>query len=245
MLQIKNLSVSVEDKLIINDLSLRLEKGKKVAIMGPNGSGKSTLSNVIAGKAGYAVNEGKILLDGENILDKDPEDRASMGIYMAFQYPVEIPGIANASFLRTALNAIRKHNGQGPINTRDFLDECKTVSNNLGLDKTFLSRDLNFGFSGGEKKKNEIFHLLMLKPKLCVLDEIDSGLDIDSLKIISKGIANYSSINNSMLIITHYQRLLEYVQPDEVHIFNNGSIVKSGDYELVKVLEEKGYKEFC
>ena len=245
MLQIKNLSVSVEDKLIINDLSLRLEKGKKVAIMGPNGSGKSTLSNVIAGKAGYSVNEGKILLDGENILDKDPEDRASMGIYMAFQYPVEIPGIANASFLRTALNAIRKHNGQGPINTRDFLDECKTVSNNLGLDKTFLSRDLNFGFSGGEKKKNEIFHLLMLKPKLCVLDEIDSGLDIDSLKIISKGIANYSSINNSMLIITHYQRLLEYVQPDEVHIFNNGSIVKSGDYELVKVLEEKGYKEFC
>ena len=244
MLQIKNLSVSVEDKLIINDLSLSLDKGKKVAIMGPNGSGKSTLSNVIAGKPGYLVNDGKILLDGENILDKEPEDRASMGVYMAFQYPVEIPGIANASFLRTALNAIRKHNGKKPINTRDFLDECKNTANNLGLDKTFLSRDLNFGFSGGEKKKNEIFHLLMLKPKLCVLDEIDSGLDIDSLKIMSKGIANYSSSNNSMLIITHYQRLLDYIKPDFVHVLMNGKIIKSGGPELAVELEKKGYESF-
>ena len=245
MLQIKNLSVSVKDKLIINDLSLDLKKGRKVAIMGPNGSGKSTLSNVIAGKSGYLINEGEILFDGENILDKEPEDRASMGIYMAFQYPVEIPGIANSSFLRTAMNAIRKYNGKEPINARDFLDECKLVVEKLGFEQAFLSRDLNLGFSGGEKKKNEIFHLLMLKPKLCVLDEIDSGLDIDSLKLISKGIANYSSLENSMLIITHYQRLLEHVKPDEVHIFNGGKIVKSGSYELVKVLEEKGYKEFC
>ncbi len=245
MLQIKNLSVSVKDKLIINDLSLDLKKGRKVAIMGPNGSGKSTLSNVIAGKSGYLINEGEILFDGENILDKEPEDRASMGIYLAFQYPVEIPGIANSSFLRTAMNAIRKYNGKEPINARDFLDECKLVVEKLGFEQAFLSRDLNLGFSGGEKKKNEIFHLLMLKPKLCVLDEIDSGLDIDSLKLISKGIANYSSLENSMLIITHYQRLLEHVKPDEVHIFNGGKIVKSGSYELVKVLEEKGYKEFC
>jgi Fe-S cluster assembly ATP-binding protein len=245
MLQIKNLSVSVADKLIINNLSINLDNGKKIAIMGPNGSGKSTLSNVIAGKPGYLINEGEILLDGENILNKEPEFRASMGVYLAFQYPVEIPGIANSSFLRTALNAIRKHNGKDPINTRDFLDECRLVADKLGLDKAFLSRDLNFGFSGGEKKKNEIFHLLMLKPKLCVLDEVDSGLDIDSLKLISKGIANYSSLNNSMLIITHYQRLLEYIKPDEVHIFNNGKVVKSGSYELVKILEEKGYKEFC
>ena len=245
MLQINNLSVSVNDKLIINDLSLNLKKGKKVAIMGPNGSGKSTLSNVIAGKSGYQINEGEILLDGENILDKEPEYRASMGIYMAFQYPVEIPGIANSSFLRTAMNAIRKYNGKDPINARDFLDECKLVVKKLGFEQSFLSRDLNFGFSGGEKKKNEIFHLLMLKPKLCVLDEIDSGLDIDSLKLISKGIADYSSLENSMLIITHYQRLLEHVKPDEVHIFNDGKIVKSGNYKLVEVLEEKGYKEFC
>ncbi len=245
MLEIKNLSVSVDEKLIINNLNLNLEKGKRIAVMGPNGSGKSTLSNIIAGKSGYLIKEGKILFDGEDILDKEPEYRAAMGVYMAFQYPVEIPGIANVSFLRTALNAVRKHNGQKPVNTRDFLDECKLVSDKLGLDKTFLSRDLNFGFSGGEKKKNEIFHLLMLKPKLCVLDEIDSGLDIDSLKLIAKGVANYSSRDNSMLIITHYQRLLEYIKPDEVHIFNNGTIVKSGGYDLVKTLEEKGYKEFC
>ncbi len=245
MLDIRNLSVTVDKKIILNNLSLKLENGKKVAIMGPNGSGKSTLSNVIAGKFGYKIEEGEVLYNGEDILKYDPEERAARGIYLAFQYPTEIPGIANASFLRTAINSVRKYNGKEPVNTREFLDECKTVSDQLGFDRAFLSRDLNLGFSGGEKKKNEIFHLLMLKPKLCILDEIDSGLDIDSLKTISDGLAKYSSENNAMLIITHYQRLLEHINPDEVHIFSNGKIVKSGNYNLVKILEEKGYKEFC
>ncbi len=244
MLEIKNLSVSVQNKSIISNLNLNISKGKIVAIMGPNGSGKSTLSNIIAGKKGYEINNGEILFNKTNILKLDPEERAARGIYLAFQYPVEIPGIANASFLRTALNSIRKYNGEEEINTRVFLDECKDISKKLDLDSSFLSRDLNTGFSGGEKKKNEIFHMLMMKPKFCILDEIDSGLDIDALKIISKGIAQYSSKDNSLLIITHYQRLLDYVKPDEVHIFNDGKIVKSGDHSLVQTLEEKGYQEF-
>ncbi len=244
MLKINNLTVSVEKKKIINNLSLDILDGKKVAIMGPNGSGKSTLSNIIAGKYGYEINEGEILYNNENILDLEPDERAAKGIYLAFQYPVEIAGIANSSFLRTALNSIRKFKGLEPVNTRDFLKECNYVAEKLGFDKSFLSREMNCGFSGGEKKKNEIFHLLMLKPKLCILDEIDSGLDIDSLKLISKGISEYSKADNSMLIITHYQRLLDYVVPDIVHIFNEGRIVESGDHNLVKVLEEKGYKEF-
>ena len=244
MLEIKNLSVSVDGIDIINNLNLKITKGKKVAIMGPNGSGKSTLSNIIAGKEGYRINQGEIIFNDQNILELDPEERAASGIYLAFQYPVEIPGIANSSFLRTALNSIRKYNGQNPLDTRAFLDECKLVSEKLGLDKSFLSRDLNTGFSGGKKKKNEIFHMLMMKPKLCILDEIDSGLDIDALKIIAEGIAHYSSGENAMLIITHYQRLLDYIKPDEVHIFNEGTIVKSGDYGIVETLESKGYKEF-
>ena len=244
MLEIKNLSVSVQNKTIINNLNLKIMKGKKVAIMGPNGSGKSTLSNVIAGKNGYQINDGQILFDDINILDLDPEERAAKGIYLAFQYPVEIPGIANSSFLRTALNSIRKYNGEKDIDTRDFLDECKDLSKRLNLDPSFLSRDLNTGFSGGEKKKNEIFHMLMMKPKFCILDEIDSGLDIDALKVISDGVSEYSSDNNSSLIITHYQRLLDYIKPDEVHIFNEGKIIKSGDYSLVETLEAKGYQEF-
>ncbi|MDA9655045.1 Fe-S cluster assembly ATPase SufC [Pelagibacteraceae bacterium] len=244
MLEIKNLSVSVDDIDIINNLNLKITKGKKVAIMGPNGSGKSTLSNIIAGKEGYRINQGEIIFNDQNILELDPEDRAASGIYLAFQYPVEIPGIANSSFLRTALNSIRKYNGQNALDTRAFLDECKLVSEKLGLDRSFLSRDLNTGFSGGEKKKNEIFHMLMMKPKLCILDEIDSGLDIDSLKTIAEGVAHYSSEENAMLIITHYQRLLDYIKPDEVHIFNEGTIIKSGDYGLVETLESKGYKEF-
>ena len=244
MLEIKNLSVSVENKNIINDLNLNIGKGQIVAVMGPNGSGKSTLSNIIAGKKGYEINGGEILFNKTNILNLEPEERAAKGIFLAFQYPVEIPGIANSSFLRTALNSIRKHNGDEDINTRDFLDECKKLSKKLNLDSSFLTRDLNTGFSGGEKKKNEIFHMLMMKPKFCILDEIDSGLDIDALKIIANGISEYSNKDNSLLIITHYQRLLDYVKPDEVHIFNEGKIVRSGDYSLVKTLEEKGYKEF-
>ncbi len=244
MLKISNLSVSVNNKKIIDNLNLEIPKGKIVAIMGPNGSGKSTLSNIIAGKFGYNIDNGSIQFEGKNILESSPDDRAAMGIFMAFQYPIEIPGIANTSFLRTAINSIRKKNNQEPINTRKFLEEVNFTANKLGLDKSFLSRDLNSGFSGGEKKKNEILQLLLIKPKLCILDEIDSGLDIDSLKVISKGIAEYSSSGNSMLIITHYQRLLDYVVPDEVHIFNYGKIIKSGNSDLVKILEEKGYKEF-
>ena len=244
MLKISNLSVSVENKLIINNLDLEIDEGKKVAIMGPNGSGKSTLSNVISGKPGYDIKEGSIKFEDTDILKINPEERAAMGIFMAFQYPVEIPGIANSSFLRTAINSIRKKNNIEPVNTRIFLEEINHISRKLGLDKSFLSRNMNEGFSGGEKKKNEILQLLLLKPKLCVLDEIDSGLDIDSLKVISKGISEYSNKKNSMLIITHYQRLLDHVIPDEVHIFNNGKIVESGDHDLVKILEEKGYKVF-
>ena len=244
MLKISNLSVSVENKLIINNLDLESDEGKKVAVMGPNGSGKSTLSNVISGKPGYDIKEGSIKFEDTDILKIKPEERAAMGIFMAFQYPVEIPGIANSSFLRTAINSIRKKNNIEPVNTRIFLEEINKIASKLGLDKSFLSRNMNEGFSGGEKKKNEILQLLLLKPKLCVLDEIDSGLDIDSLKVISKGISEYSNKKNSMLIITHYQRLLDHVIPDEVHIFNNGKIVESGDHDLVKILEEKGYKEF-
>ncbi len=244
MLEIKNLSVSIEEKKIINNLNLKIAKGKKTAIMGPNGSGKSTLSNIIAGKEGYNINSGEILFNNQNILELEPEERSASGIYLAFQYPVEIPGIANSSFLRTALNSIRKFNGEPEMDTRVFLEECKSVSEKLGLDKSFLSRDLNTGFSGGEKKKNEIFHMLMMKPKFCVLDEIDSGLDIDSLKTIAEGVSHFSNTENAMLIITHYQRLLDYIKPDEVHIFNEGTIVRSGDYSLVRILEEKGYKEF-
>jgi len=244
MLKISNLTVSIENKLIIDNLDLEIPIGKKVAIMGPNGSGKSTLSNIISGKPGYDIKSGSIKFEDTDILEISPDERAALGIYMAFQYPVEIPGIANSSFLRTAINSIKKKNNEEPVNTRVFLDEINDIASKLGLDKSFLSRDMNTGFSGGEKKKNEILQLLLLKPKLCVLDEIDSGLDIDSLKVISKGISEYSNEKNSMLIITHYQRLLDYVKPDEVHIFNNGRIVKSGNYDLVKVLEEKGYKEF-
>ena len=244
MLEIKNLSASVDEKVILNGLNLRLDKGKKVAVMGPNGSGKSTLSNLISGKYGYKIIEGEILFNGENIIDMAPEERAAKGIYMAFQYPVEIPGIANSSFLRTSINAIRKQRGIEAIDTRKFLERCKAIADKLDLDHTFLSRDINCGFSGGEKKKNEILHLLMLEPQLCVIDEVDSGLDIDSLKIIAKSLDHFSSDENSLLIITHYQRLLEFVKPDQVHIFGNGKILESGDYELVKVLEKKGYKEF-
>ena len=244
MLKIENLHVSIEDKSILNGLNLEVNPGEVHAIMGPNGSGKSTLSAVIAGNEDYEVTKGNIFYKDENIEDLSAEERAHKGIFMSFQYPVEIPGIANSSFLRTALNSIRKYNGEKDLNTREFLEECKDLSKRLNLDTSFLSRDLNTGFSGGEKKKNEIFHMLMMKPKLCILDEIDSGLDIDALKVISDGVSKYSNENNSLLIITHYQRLLDYIKPDEVHIFNEGKIIKSGDYNLVKTLEEKGYQEF-
>ena len=244
MLEIKNLSVTVDKKKIIKNLNLSISSGSKVAVMGPNGSGKSTLSKIIAGKDGYKIEEGEILFNNNNILELEPEERAASGIYLAFQYPVEIPGIANLSFLRTAINSVRKQNGEKELDTREFLNECQNIREKLKLDKSFLSRDLNVGFSGGEKKKNEIFHMLMMKPKLCILDEVDSGLDVDALKIISEGLSHYSSQDNSMLIITHYQRLLDYIRPDEVHILYEGTIIRSGDYKLAETLETKGYKEF-
>ena len=244
MLKISNLSVSVENKLIINNLDLEIGEGKKVAVMGPNGSGKSTLSNVISGKPGYNIKEGSIKFEDTDILKINPDERAAMGIFMAFQYPVEIPGIANSSFLRTAINSIRKKNNIEPVNTRIFLEELNQIASKLGLDKSFLSRDMNEGFSGGEKKKNEILQMSLLAPKLSILDETDSGLDIDALKIVADGVNTLRDKNNSFLIITHYQRLLDYIKPDFVHVLMNGKIVKSGGPDLALELEKKGYENF-
>ena len=244
MLKISDLSVSVGKKLIIDNLNLEIAKGKKVAVMGPNGSGKSTLSNIIAGKPGYNVIKGSVTFEGESILDYSPNDRAAMGIYLAFQYPIEIPGIANSSFLRTAINSVRKKNNEEPVNTRKFLEEIESIAKKLDLDKSFLSRDMNCGFSGGEKKKNEILQMSILNPKLSILDETDSGLDIDALKIVANGVNSLRKKNNSFLIITHYQRLLDYIKPDYVHVLMNGQIIKSGGPELALELEKKGYENF-
>ena len=244
MLKISNLSVAVGKKLIIDNLDLEILKGKKVAIMGPNGSGKSTLSNIISGKPGYDIKEGSIKFQDTDILKISPDERAALGIYMAFQYPVEIPGIANSSFLRTAINSVRKKNNSEPVNTRKFLDELNEIAGKLGLDKSFLSRDMNSGFSGGEKKKNEILQMKILNPSFSILDETDSGLDIDALKIIAKGVNSSRDKKKSFLVITHYQRLLDYIKPDFVHILSDGKIVKTGCSELAEELEKTGYKNF-
>ncbi len=244
MLEIKGLKVNVDNKQILNGLNLKIEQGEVVAIMGPNGSGKSTLSNVIAGKAGYNLNGGKIVYQGLDLTQLKPEERSSKGIFLAFQYPVEIPGIANSSFLRTVINSQKKLRNEPPLDIQEFLKEAKKIALKLNMEDKFLSRELNVGFSGGEKKKNEIFQLFMLKPCLAILDEIDSGLDIDSIKTIAAGINSYRSKDNSIIIITHYQRILEYIKPDRIHILGKGKIVKSGDYKLALMLEEKGYKEF-
>jgi len=241
MLVIKNLHANVEGKEILRGIDLEVKAGEIHAIMGPNGSGKSTLANVLAGNKSYEVTEGEIWFEGKNLLEMEPEERAREGVFLAFQYPIEIPGVTNATFLKTAINEKRKHLGQPELTPKEFLDLMKEKSKILGMDDTLISRSVNVGFSGGEKKRNEIFQLLMLNPKLAILDETDSGLDIDALKIVSNGVNIFHNEQNAVIVVTHYQRLLNYIVPDYVHVLSKGKIVKSGGKELALLLEEKGY----
>src|SRR6056297_798159 len=243
MLEIKNLHVKLEDenKPIIKDLSLTVPKGEVHAIMGPNGSGKSTLAYVLAGRDGYEITEGEVLWNGENILDMEPEERAASGVFLAFQYPMEIPGVAGLTFLRTATNALRKARGEKELTTPEFLRVVKEKGNELNIDIEMLKRPVNVGFSGGEKKRSEILQMALLEPSLCVLDETDSGLDIDALRIVSDGVNALRSPDRSMVVITHYQRLLNHIVPDQVHVLAHGTIQKSGGRELALELEKSGY----
>ena len=243
MIDIKNLKVSVEDKDIIKGLNLKINKGEVHAIMGPNGSGKSTLSYALSGKEGYE-SEGEIVYNGENILDLNTEERAQKGIFLAFQYPIEIPGVFTNNFLRTSLNAVIKAKGEKELYAVEFLNLVKEKSQKLKIDKEMLSRPLNVGFSGGEKKRNEILQMSLLEPNFIIMDETDSGLDIDALKIVSNGVNAMRSPDRSFLIITHYQRLLNYIKPDFVHVFSDGKIVESGDWKLALELENDGYAKF-
>ncbi len=241
MLTIKNLKAKVEEKQILNGINLDVKAGEVHAIMGPNGSGKSTLASVLAGKENYEITEGEILFEGENINTMSPEDRARKGLFLAFQYPIEIPGVSNANFLKTALNEIRKSKGLDLLDSKDFLKLMKDKMQLVEIDKAMTQRSVNEGFSGGEKKRNEIFQMAILEPKLAVLDETDSGLDIDALRIVANGVNGLRGKDRSFVIITHYQRLLEYIVPDFVHVLFQGRIVKSGTKELAYELEEKGY----
>lgn len=241
MLRIDNLHARVEDKNILRGINLNVQAGEVHAIMGPNGSGKSTLASVLAGKNSYEVTEGTVTLDGEDILELDPEERAAAGIFLAFQYPVEIPGVTNTYFLRAALNAVRKHRGENEFSMSEFMKHIRAKAELMELDTAMLSRAVNEGFSGGEKKRNEIFQMAVLEPKLCVLDETDSGLDIDALKIVSHGVNTLRGPERAIVVVTHYQRLLNYIVPDFVHVLMDGRIVKSGGKELAYELEEKGY----
>jgi Fe-S cluster assembly ATP-binding protein len=241
MLEIKNLRAAVDGKQILNGLNLDVKAGEIHAIMGPNGSGKSTLASVLSGRSEYEVNGGEVLYYGENILELSPEDRARKGIFLAFQYPIEIPGVSNANFLKTAVNEIRKSKGLAPLDSKDFLKMMKERMALVEMDKAMTQRSVNEGFSGGEKKRNEIFQMAMLEPKLCILDETDSGLDIDALRIVANGVNALRNQDRSFVLITHYQRLLDYIIPDFVHVLYKGRIVKSGTKELALELEEKGY----
>ena len=242
MLEIKNLHAKIEDGAeILKGINLEIKPGEVHAIMGPNGAGKSTLSSVIAGKEDYEVTEGKILFDGEDIVENAPEERAHKGIFMSFQYPVEIPGVSVTNFIKAAINENRNAKGLEEMPAKEMLAEIREKSELLGIKKDFLSRSLNEGFSGGEKKRNEIFQMLMLNPKLAILDETDSGLDIDALRIVSEGVNHFKNSGNAVLLITHYQRLLNYIQPDYVHVLADGKIIKTGDKNLALELEEKGY----
>jgi Fe-S cluster assembly ATP-binding protein len=241
MLTIKNLNARVEDKQILKGINLTVNAGEVHAIMGPNGSGKSSLASVLAGRQNYEVLDGEVDLDGKDLLEMSPEDRAREGVFMAFQYPIEIPGVSNINFLRTALNEIRIYKKLPPLDAKQFLRMSKEKQNLVEFDAKLVNRSLNEGFSGGEKKRNEIFQLAMLEPKLSILDETDSGLDIDALRIVSHGVNKLRSSENAFILITHYQRLLEYIVPDFVHVLYDGRIVKSGTKELALELEEKGY----
>lgn len=241
MLRIKNLHASIEDKEILKGIDLEIKPGEVHAIMGPNGSGKSTLSSVIAGREEYEMTEGEIDFEGEDLSEMDPEERAHKGVFLSFQYPVEIPGVSVTNFIKTAINAQRKAHGQEDMPANEMLKLIREKSEMLEIDRKFLSRSLNEGFSGGEKKRNEIFQMAMLNPKLSILDETDSGLDIDALKVVANGVNKLRREDNAVLLITHYQRLLNYIVPDVVHVMVDGKIVKSGGKELAYELEERGY----
>jgi Fe-S cluster assembly ATP-binding protein len=241
MLSIKNLQASIGDKEILKGINLEIKAGEVHAIMGPNGAGKSTLSAIVAGNENYEVTEGEILLDGEDISELAPEERAHKGVFLSFQYPVEIPGVSVTNFMRTSINETRKAKGLEEMPANEMLKLIREKSELLEIDRKFLSRSLNEGFSGGEKKRNEIFQMAMLEPKIAILDETDSGLDIDALRIVANGVNKLKNENNAVLVITHYQRLLDYIIPDFVHVLMDGKIVKSGDASLAHQLEEKGY----
>ncbi len=241
MLEIKNLRAAIDGKEILQGINLTIKKGETHAIMGPNGSGKSTLANVLAGREEYEVLEGEVLLNGKNLLEMAPEDRAREGVFLAFQYPVEIPGVSNTNLLKNALNEIRKYKGEEPLDSMDFLNLIKSKMKLVNMPQDLLSRSVNEGFSGGEKKRNEIFQMAVLDPMLGILDETDSGLDIDALKIVANGVNALRSPEKSFIVVTHYQRLLDYIVPDFVHVLYKGRIIKSGDKNLAFYLEEKGY----
>ena len=241
MLEIKNIHANIDGKDILKGIDLEIKPGEVHAIMGPNGSGKSTLASVITGKEEYEVSEGDILFENENLEDVSPEDRAHKGIFMSFQYPIEIPGVTTTNFIKTAINETRKAQGEKEMSAKDMLQKLREKCDLLDIDQKFLSRSINDGFSGGEKKRNEIFQMAMLEPKLAILDETDSGLDIDALKIVANGVNKLKSKDNAVLVITHYQRLLDHIVPDFVHVLFDGKIVKSGGKELAFELEKKGY----
>ena len=243
MLNITNLQAQVEEKQILKGLNLTVNPGEIHAIMGPNGAGKSTLASVLAGREDYEVTAGSVSLDGEDLLELSPEDRARKGVFLAFQYPVEIPGVSNKLFMQTALNAIREEQGLPALDMFDFDEYAQAKIELLGMRKDLMDRSVNVGFSGGEKKRNDIFQMALLEPKLCILDETDSGLDIDALKVVANGVNTLRSPDRSFIVVTHYQRLLDYIKPDFVHVLYNGQIVKSGGFELVHELEKNGYDD--
>jgi Fe-S cluster assembly ATP-binding protein len=244
LLEIKNLHAEVDGKKILNGIDLTVEKGQLHAIMGPNGSGKSTLSYVLAGKPGYTVTEGEVLFDGQDLLAMEPDERAAKGVFLAFQYPLEIPGVASMTFLRTALNAQRKRRGQPELSTPEFIKRVREVAGKLEIEQEMLRRAVNVGFSGGEKKRNEILQMTLLEPRLAIMDETDSGLDIDALRVVADGVNRLRAPERSMIVITHYQRLLNYIVPDVVHVLSKGRVVKTGGKDLAHELEARGYAQY-